>query len=255
MFRSKLCRLPAKAVRRHSLATVLLAGVLFPSRFRAPDTAWWAEITSRFFPLCTLAACLLAAGAVSWAMDRWPLRPNVWRLAGAAWLAAVALVALPDGPSGGRDLVAGYADDLLASLPEGALLVGQSDLDGNAVWEAQLVRGQRPDVTFVMAKLLPATWYAAQVKERIGYAHPVGQAGLRLLFEHAKEQGRRVFVTQSIPEGLAGRWVGVPRGLAIEVVQAGSAMPPPAEVESALAQFYGDRALRPAVAWDSTMWM
>ncbi len=220
---------PSTAYWAGLLGAWLVGVLVFLPLFRTPDTAWWREVSARFFPLVGLLGLPLLGWGLDWGLARLPLAPRARRAALVAWLAVLALLAAPEGVQRGRNLVEGYGDDLLDFLPPGALLVGQSDLAANAVWEAQAVRGRRPDVVFVAEPLLPAPWYAAQARAGLdGYLHPPGQAGLRLLLRHALERGRAVYVTDGLAEALRSSYQLVPEGVALRVLPSGVPAPPPA---------------------------
>ena len=225
------------APRLALVAAWALAGPGFFSLFEAPPTDWWNAVAERFFPVADLFAALLAAGGLSAIATRRPVA-----VASAAWALAVALLAWPRGPSHDRDIVHHYADDVLAAVGPDAILVGQSDICVTAIWEAQGARGLRPDVTFVVAQLLPAPWYAARIAEPTGgYAHPAHVAGLRLLIEHSHQINRPIYVMDALPIGLRGRYGIVPRGPVWEVRRPEARPPAPPELEQALAASYRER--------------
>jgi hypothetical protein len=58
------------------------------------------------------------------------------------------------------------ADALLWSAPPGAVLVTGGDNDSFPLWYEQVVHGARPDVRVVVAPLLGATWYRAELARR-----------------------------------------------------------------------------------------
>jgi hypothetical protein len=236
-----------------AVASFAIAGVAFPILTRAPETSWWAEIVSRFYPLPDLFAALLAGAGIDRAIER-PLRarPALVGALLALWWAVTASLAAPMGVSAGRHLVGRYADDLLASLRPNAILIGQGDLEANAVWEAQVVRDVRPDARFVVEALLPAPWYARQVAGRIGgYAQPEGMAGIRLLLDYA--HGRRIpaYVSHAMPQGLVRRYPAVPEGIALRVLPPGERVPSPAEVEHEVVAFFERRQ----IALDRPRWL
>ena len=235
---------PERPLRFAVVASFALAAIAFPLAARIPDTPWWHEVAARFFPIGDLLGALLAALGLTRLAPL--LHPRLRLALLASWLVVIGLLALPDGPTRGRHVIRGYGDDLLASLAPGALLIGQSDLDANVVWEAQVARGIRPDVTFVMQGLLPLGWYGDQVRQQTGYEHPEGKAGLRLLLAHALGAGRPVYVTKSLPPALQRQFAQVPEGIAWRIVPPGN-VPPPAEVESRLTTFFESRAPLPSV--------
>lgn len=57
---------------------------------------------------------------------------------------------------------------LLDATPAGAVLLTAGDLDSYPIWYLQAVHGARPDVTVVVAPMLPAAWYRAELARRHG---------------------------------------------------------------------------------------
>ncbi|MCA9539101.1 MAG: DUF2723 domain-containing protein [Myxococcales bacterium] len=219
------------AARAVTLCAALGAG-LFLVAFRVPDTDFWHHITARFFGQADLWLALVAAPGLAWLGAR--TRPMLARSLAGVWLAAVAIQAAPQGITAGRNQVAAYADALLEPLPAGALLIGFTDLDASAVWEAQVARGVRPDVVYVHAPLLPADWYAARLQTAIGYRHPPGKAGLGALIAFGLLNGRPVHAAGALPPGVAG----APVGLTLAVLPPQTRPPPPAQVEAELLAVY-----------------
>jgi transmembrane protein TMEM260 (protein O-mannosyltransferase) len=65
-----------------------------------------------------------------------------------------------------RAIALAVARDLLESAPPNAVLVTGGDNDTFPAWYAQAVEGLRPDVTVVVAPLLAARWYRAELARR-----------------------------------------------------------------------------------------
>ena len=230
---------PEAAHRRLSGAVALCfltASVLFLGAFATPDNAWWHEVTQRFFPAVDLYGCVLAGvGLERLAMAVPAARMKAARAGLLLWLALVAGLALPSGPCWGRDSLATYADTVLDGLEPHALLLGQGDDDASAFWEAQIARGRRPDVGFVLPALLPWPWYAATTRRvASGFVQPAHLAGIRLLLEHGRRVGRPVYLTGALPAGLRTRYATVPAGLAVRVLPAGSPLPEPVALQAEL---------------------
>ena len=73
-----------------------------------------------------------------------------------------------DGTTAARDV----AMALLTSAPRSAMLFVAGDNDTYPLWYLQQVEGVRVDVTPVTLPLLPADWYAAEIKRRTGLRWP-----------------------------------------------------------------------------------
>jgi len=217
-----------------------IAALLFLGAFATPDTAWWHEIAQRFFPATDLYAALLAGVGLEHLWSQVPRRAaRSFPAAVGLWLVLVAAIAVPSGPSTGRDALHAYADGVLSDLPRGAILIGQGDDDASAFWEAQSARGQRPDVGFVLQALLPWPWYATTTAlVASGYRQPEHLAGIRLLIEHSLRLGRPVYLTGALPPGLRTRYATVPAGLAVRVLPSTSTLPEPAKLEADLMRFF-----------------
>ena len=96
--------------------------------------------------------------------------------AGAQWvplgvLAAAAPIVLNARAANRRDepersIATAVAHALLESAPPNAVLVTGGDNDSFPAWYAQAAEGMRPDVTVVVAPLLGARWYRAQLARR-----------------------------------------------------------------------------------------
>ncbi|HEY2897464.1 MAG TPA: DUF2723 domain-containing protein, partial [Gemmatimonadaceae bacterium] len=65
-----------------------------------------------------------------------------------------------------RAIAPALAHDLLRSAPPNAVLVTGGDNDTFPAWYGQAVEGLRPDVTVVVAPLLAARWYRAELARR-----------------------------------------------------------------------------------------
>lgn len=236
-----LCALRARHRIGAGLAlSTLLAGVLFPLGFNVPDAAGWHAITARFHPLAFAFGAPLVALGVDALAIRLPRRTVAPVLAG--WVLAAGVLGLARGPSVGRDLAGMWADDVLATAETGAVVVTGSDTGYGALLDAQIARGVRPDVDVVVAALLPAPWYAADVARRTGYAHPPGRAGVRRLIEHAHAAGRPVYFTGGLPRVLRAEFVEAPARVLVQILPRGAAPPRPGRLEADLEAFFSDRA-------------
>jgi len=82
-----------------------------------------------------------------------------------------------------------FAEDILATVEQGSILVANGDEVINPLVYLQAVEGYRPDVTVLELPLLPTDWYLSQLRRRypnlvIPFDHFDGQSGsLRALIE------------------------------------------------------------------------
>ncbi len=107
---------------------------------------------------------------------------------------------------------------LLASAPARAVLITDGDNDSFPLWRDQEVSGARRDVSVVVAPLLGAEWYRAQLARRDSLLEPVsgvaawpGEASLlRMIADRARARGRPVVVaitaTRRVREEIGGSW-------------------------------------------------
>jgi hypothetical protein len=105
------------------------------------------------------------AGAVSWVMAR---RPGLVPAAAALAALPVALnwPAVARRDPAGATLPRAVAEALLWSAPPGAVVITGGDNDSFPLWYEQVVHGTRPDVRVVVAPLLGAQWYRAELARR-----------------------------------------------------------------------------------------
>ena len=228
---------PERAFKRALVAAWGLAAVGFFLIARLPETPFFDQIGARFFPTADLLGALLvglgleALGAVG------AVKTPLLKLGVPAWVATVGLLALPAGPSMGRDIVERYANDLLSNLAPNAVLIVSGDDRVSAFYDALYARDVRPDIELVVEPLLPHPWYAEQVFGGTGFQQPAGRSGIRPLVEHCLAGGRPVYVTEVLPETLAGRFATFPEGLALRVLTADRPGPSPADVEARAERF------------------
>jgi len=215
--------------------------------FRTPPTAWWQEVISRFFPLVTLLGLPLVGLGLETLLrlGRLPLQRSTQALA-IAWLALVAAGAAGQAVSRGRAVVPRLADDLLASVEPGGILLTSTDTGTAALWEARHARGLRPDVVHVVPSLLPAPWHAAQVELATGgFKQPPRRAGIAGLVRWSLAQGRALYLDAMPASGLPSEVRVEPSGVALRLVPRTQPLLPPAEVERRLADFYVRRQVDP----------
>jgi hypothetical protein len=142
------------------------AGASFGHGVLPDDAPHEARDRDYFFVLGFLVwGAWAGAGLVSWIAER---RPNL--VAGAVALAALP-VALNWPAIAHRDgvvtaLPRTVAAALLWSAPRDAVLVTGGDNDSFPLWYEQVVHGARPDVRVVVAPLLGARWYRAELARR-----------------------------------------------------------------------------------------
>lgn len=228
------------------LSWALAAGP-FLLAFRTPDTLWWHEVIERFFPLVSLFALPLVGLGLEalLRLGSLPLQRSTQAVA-IAWLGLLAASSAGQAVSRGRAVAPRLADDLLASVEQGGLLITTSDTPSSAVWEARWARGQRPDIVHVVAPLLPAPWYAAQVEASTGgFRQPDRRQGISALLRWAETRELPVYLDAMPREGLPAGLRPEPAGVALRVRRTDHPLPPPAVVEQRLRGFYARRRVDP----------
>lgn len=124
------------------------------------------------------------------------------------------------------------ADDILRSVPDGAILSLDTDTSINAVAHAYYVLGKRPDIVFMSFPLLQYPVYRKQLKDQFPHLIlPEGPLGPdeTYLSQFIKANGMRTPITSGkliidIPE----HWV--PRGLVMQYYPSGAVIPEPEKI-------------------------
>lgn len=131
------------------------------------------------------------------------LTPLLSRLRGWGWLLPLTLLLLNfSGQNLRGDVgVRPYADQLLRSVPENAILLTPGNETIFALWYFQAVEGMRPDVTLVDENLFAFTWYRARLQ---GQYPPLRALAADDVAQFVQENGRfqpvlRVDLATSVP--------------------------------------------------------
>jgi hypothetical protein len=202
-----------------------LAGPLLVTRFNIDPHGLGRYICERFHLLPALLLAVPIAALVDLAGERLP-RPGP-----AAALAVAGFVALALAGWGRLARIHSPAmelgvQNLLRSLPAGAIAVVMTDDHCAGGSYLQVVRGERPDVSLVCAGLLPLHQYRAAWQRR-GLALPAAD-GPRL-GDALLDPGRPVFVDPFL-RGVLGAFPSYPFGVLRRVLPRGAALPSAAEV-------------------------
>jgi hypothetical protein len=205
-------------------ASFVLAGPVLVARFNVDPHGIGRHTCERFHLLPALLLAVPVAALVDLAGDR--LRPGpatALAAAGAAVLAAAGWPQLARIHSPALEL---GVQNLLRSLPPGAIAVVIADDHCSGGRYLQLARGERPDVALVCAGLLPLRDYRAGWAAR-GVALPAGD-GPRL-GDALLATGRPVFVDPFL-HGVLDAFPAYPSGVLRRVLPRGAAPPPVGEV-------------------------
>jgi len=224
------------------LATWLVAGPLFVSRFDLPPEGYYRVVVERFHPFpTTIYAVAVGLGAA------WFCRLKLWSrpaLPVGLLVGNLAVAGLLGGPRASmRDatVLDDFLHNTLGALEPDAVLFTRGDSFNFGCVYAQEVLAVRPDVACIYGPMVGHRWY----RERLLVRHP----DLTLMLEgspmelpeliSANAQSRPVYLSSRIPL-LDPLVVGVipptwpAAGTLLRVSGPGESPPPPAVVEAAL---------------------
>ena len=253
---------PRRGLLLATLASWLVAGPLFLSRFNLGVNPEGLVVASRFYILPdTLLALFAGVGAAALARQRW---------AGPALLAGLLLhgaAQLEDARHDDWTVLEDHLINALGAVEPDAVLVTSSDhwLFGGRY--AQDVLGLRPDVTLVHAPLLGAGWYRDRVAAGApGAPGAPGAAGLRVEGPRIADAvaaawpHRPVYLSPLLaadPQVVASLPPLYPESaVLLRVLPPGAPLPSPARVEQQMRQAEARFVLRSEVAslaqWERT---
>ena len=213
-------------------ASLILAGPVLVAPIVLEPVGVDAGVVARFY----LLPLMLASMAFAWGVDAAlsVASPRAGRRV--AWLAAVAIAAVeassvPDEVrEANRPTVEQYLRNTLAELPRDAVVVGTGDHRFFGFFYLQTVLGVRTDVIYVEAGMLRDGWYRDRIARALG-ERSVSAAGPALV-EALVQQGRALFVTDSVdtlvPPGLATYALGT----VVRVLPPGDTPPAPEVLEA-----------------------
>ena len=223
----------ASSLRRPRLAlllAILVSGPLFVARFNIPPKGVGALIVERFHLLPAALLFVFVAPAFNAWLDA--LRPLYARIALAVALASSSTFALLALPEHHRPTVERYAENILMTLPEGAIVVGGGDHRAGSFLYAE-ARGIRRDVVFLQPSLLlsPAIHRRMSERLRMPLVGPVnGTLDAHALLTQLVRSERPIFVTDWPAPGLAEQFPSFPIGPVLRLVKERADVPPPLEV-------------------------
>jgi hypothetical protein len=203
-------------------ASFLLAGPILVTRFDVELAGPGLILVQRFFML----PALILAIPTAIALDRVE-RVRFAHGIGVALFLALAAAALPYVQGTHSRAVEAGVENMLRSLPEGAVaIVHDDDLDFGSGY-VQLVLGERTDVTVVMWSAMGLPAYRERVERRLGLRaareRPLAFAGAVLA------SGRALFV-DPYQQRILDELPNYPHGILFRVLPPNTARPSPAEV-------------------------
>jgi hypothetical protein len=215
------------------LVTFIFVGPAFVAAFNRPLTDVGPSIVERFYLLPLVPLTVL--GAVG--LDL--LLPSLIDGAAALALAPLTLgagfaLSSVDEREASRPSVEYYVENVLGSLPGGAVVFGSSDYRFGGFLYASRALKLRPDVAFVSPRLLNASWYRAQTSRRLGVAidAPHGNPpDMTPLIATLLRAARPVALAGANGTRLAPSFVTYPLGAVVRVFLPGTAAPSPERLE------------------------
>lgn len=209
----------------------------------------------KFHAQFELICCLLAGVGATWLHHHVRRRWVPVAIVASIGIAGVAS-ALPFLQSHTGATIEQYVDDTLASVPEEAILVGNSDHRYFGMAYAQRVEDRRGDVVYVDSQLLTYPWYRRRIERRVGVSVRVreGEAQLGQLIADLQAQGRSVFVTHVFDESFRDYWTAVPVGTAYRLHPPEADIPTPAAVYRRNRNLLDTFAIEPRPDVPETSW-
>jgi len=151
------------------LATWLLAGPLFVTRFDLPAEGYYRVVVERFHSFPNALLVVAVGFGVAWfaRLKLWS-RPQVPRALLIANLALLGLFAAPRASMRSATVLEDFLRNTLSAVEPGALVLAQGDSFHWGCLQAQEVEGLRPDVACISPKMVGHRWY----RERLAARHP-----------------------------------------------------------------------------------
>lgn len=151
------------------LATWLLAGPVFVTRFDLPAQGYYRVVVERFHSFPNVLLVVAVGFGVAWfaRLELWSRR---WIPAAllVANLAVLGLLAGPRASMRQATVLEDFLHNTLGAVEPDALVLTQGDSFHWGCLQAQEVHGVRPDVACISPKMLGHRWY----RERVAARHP-----------------------------------------------------------------------------------
>jgi transmembrane protein TMEM260 (protein O-mannosyltransferase) len=206
-------------------ASFVLAGPVLCAQFNIPPRGIGLDIVRRFHILPAVLLAIPVAAAWDPLVVRLA-RPRA--VAGFALLGFAALVVagLPGLVRVHSPAMERGGENLVRSLPAGAVVVVVSEDECFGVRYLLFARGERPDVALVCSELLRRDWYRAQLAQR-GLVLPAESSAA--LGEALLATARPVFIDRGMT-GVLAALPSYPLGVVARVLPRGAAVPTASEV-------------------------
>lgn len=213
------------------VGSVVLSGPLFVALIgrgiSGADYLHLRKFHAQFELLVALFGALGATWLAGYISKRWLRGAMLVAVALGGGLQALSYLEYQRGPT-----VEQYVRDTLEPLPEGAVLVGDSDHRYFGFQYAQRVLGLRRDVTYVDIGIIGFDWHRRRIERRLGIESGAdgGETRLSLMFRNLLEAGYPVYLTHFLHDGLGKYWTLYPVGTTYRVRPSEESGPPLSEV-------------------------
>jgi hypothetical protein len=226
------------------LASVGLAGPLLLMQFEGRPIGIGHAISERFYLLPALLLCVAMARGVGLLIDG-RRRPRTWAAAALTALALYhALLVRERVREETRPTIDRYARNILSSVPQGAVIAGNGDIQIFTVLYMQHAEHRRTDVTYLDVGMLALPWYGDEPSQKLGLSEAAA-SNLPRLCDEVLDGGRSLFFTT--PDFvLPPRFVLLPFGALFRVVRDTEKIPPVEQLEAE------NLAIAKTFAWDET---
>ena len=219
-------------------AVTLLAGPGLMLLFNIPPRGIGLQVVSRFYalPNALLSVCLgvgLAAADRRWLATAIPKRALLWRITALAVVLLAAALSYGDADVSENYVVEDYAENVLNTVEQGALVLGDGDVRLFAMYHAQQVRKIRPDVLYVDVRMLLYPWYVAQLRQRrpgFSYSFSAGHVDSLGLIQRELQRGVPVYLARIYNKKVSAAFTGYPLGPLIRLLLRGTAPPAPQDL-------------------------
>lgn len=206
-------------------ASFVLAGPLLATRFNIDPHGIGLYVCQRFHLLPALLLAVPVAAALDLACAR-ITRPRTATALAVLGFVGLSLAALPRLTRVHSPAMERGVQNLLRSLPPGAIAVVISEDQCFGARYLQLARGERPDIALVCSELLRRDWYRATWANG-GLAMPVDPGAP--LGEVLLRTGRPVFVDRGLT-GILTSFPSYPFGILYRVLPRATVPPPASEI-------------------------
>jgi hypothetical protein len=238
---NRFAQMPPRLAVFLLVVTLVCVGPLFVSRLNLSPVGVAARVVERFYLLpLTIGSVVVALGFEGW-FRRLELRNDVQFSILGALITLAAAMSFQQVREHHRPDVSRYVENVLVSVPTGAVIMGTEDhrLFGFLYHQAAL--GERADVQYLDPTMMHYDWYRDRMAELTGLKLPEPEGdtvSTVALADAVLNAGRPLFVTNLFSSGIPKNFATYPTGLLHRVLPRGAAPPHPLEVERLNAELF-----------------